>query len=428
LYFQELKKRELSSFHFKITIRKITMKKFMATKNQMSGNKVNFPLAFTLVELLVVIAIIGVLIALLLPAVQAAREAARRMACTNHMKQFGIAVHNFHDTLQGLPPAGIGVDVSWGHEQRFFSLFAYTYPFIEQQALWEVCKQRLETNKLIGHDSGWWNNLSQDNKNSFGSVPIMKCPTRRGGVAITDNIPTSAGYHSSPGPRGDYAFAVAIVTDGSWDTDANNAWSGQWHTQVGRTNNVSGGTAKPYTEYHRGPFRAALLSNPNAASTWSPRDTFAWISDGTSNQILFGEKQIFMGNDPNAPQWGSALNVTWIDGGTNPAGTNDSGYLSDGSYLNVFEWQTLASCRGLKFGGSVSGSSILSGGQRGSLNPPNVFANIWGGNRLGFGSWHPGICNFTLGDGAVRAFSMTIPADTAAMLTIVNDGRSVQLP
>ena len=61
-------------------------------------------LGFTLIELLVVIAIIAVLIALLLPAVQAAREAARRAQCVNNMKQLGIAMHNYHDTLGSFPP------------------------------------------------------------------------------------------------------------------------------------------------------------------------------------------------------------------------------------------------------------------------------------------------------------------------------------
>ena len=81
---------------------------------------------FTLIELLVVIAIIAVLIALLLPAVQAAREAARRAQCVNNLKQLGLAMHNYHDTSNGLP---------WGHGYfgwNDWSAFVLLLPQLEQ--------------------------------------------------------------------------------------------------------------------------------------------------------------------------------------------------------------------------------------------------------------------------------------------------------
>ncbi|MCA9036563.1 MAG: DUF1559 domain-containing protein [Planctomycetaceae bacterium] len=82
--------------------------------------------AFTLIELLVVIGIIAVLIALLLPAVQSAREAARRIQCRNHLRQIGLALHNYSDVHDKLPPSFVfSLKGSWSVHGRLL-------PYLEQ--------------------------------------------------------------------------------------------------------------------------------------------------------------------------------------------------------------------------------------------------------------------------------------------------------
>ena len=98
---------------------------------------------FTLIELLVVIAIIGVLIALLLPAVQAAREAARRAQCTNNLKQVGIALHNYHASLNSFPVGFLYPQPNQAYPgvpalHYRWSAFAQLSPYLEQTNIYNA--------------------------------------------------------------------------------------------------------------------------------------------------------------------------------------------------------------------------------------------------------------------------------------------------
>lgn len=93
---------------------------------------------FTLIELLVVIAIIAVLIALLLPAVQQAREAARRSQCINNLKQLGIALHTYHDSMNTFPPGWLGVQGGQSHMEGIsgFAWGSHLLPYLDQAPLY----------------------------------------------------------------------------------------------------------------------------------------------------------------------------------------------------------------------------------------------------------------------------------------------------
>ncbi len=145
---------------------------------------------FTLIELLVVIAIIAILIALLLPAVQQAREAARRTQCRNNLKNWGLALHNYHDQANQFPPGAItGQGGSWGT-----SFYAALLPQIDQAPLF---------NRLVftGNHPGWTGSGGGGiNGAAVGNIfiPPMFCPSSPYEQMIQDGnggaVMTAASY------------------------------------------------------------------------------------------------------------------------------------------------------------------------------------------------------------------------------------------
>lgn len=166
---------------------------------------------FTLIELLVVIAIIAVLIALLLPAVQAAREAARRAQCTNNCKQLGLALHNYHDIHNCLPPGRIWKAGQFNCGYNFFqcqdtSWFVMMLPQFEQGPLSNAFNFDLGSGgPLLPLPLGFFANETV----SATKISLFQCPSDRSqefqiaptyaGGALSRPIATKGNYVASWG-------------------------------------------------------------------------------------------------------------------------------------------------------------------------------------------------------------------------------------
>lgn len=130
--------------------------------------------AFTAIELMVVIAIIAILIALLLPAVQQAREAARRAQCKSNLMQLGLALHNYHDAHQLLPPGCVNPSgpVEETADQYNFGWIAQLLPFLDER----VAHGKIDFTKSVYRQS--------DPELGTYTVPLLSCPSSGGGLAF----------------------------------------------------------------------------------------------------------------------------------------------------------------------------------------------------------------------------------------------------
>jgi prepilin-type N-terminal cleavage/methylation domain-containing protein/prepilin-type processing-associated H-X9-DG protein len=311
---------------------------------------------FTLVELLVVIAIIGVMVGLLLPAVQAAREAARRMQCTNNLKQWGLALHNSHDTLKSFPNLH---EIGGGHHARRNGIIPLL-SFIEQQNVFEAVSSRRAVEP--------WNNPNDPSLNPpwqlnawMVQIATFTCPS--------SPPPTSYAGGQNPHSPLNYRFCLG---------DALRNEGGDMRTT-------------------RGLFKRGIGGSNDLPK---PGLSFRDMIDGTSNTIAMSERLSMSGADsPRTGGWSTTL-ITLTD---NPAvcrATLVGTRYIDGGRIEAQRWND----------GRVSFSGFY------TMLPPNSAScsrpdgNIHDAPQLfsTASSQHPGGVNVLMGDGSVSFVSDSV--------------------
>ncbi|MEQ8848683.1 DUF1559 domain-containing protein [Botrimarina sp.] len=313
---------------------------------------------FTLVELLVVIAIIGILVALLLPAVQAAREAARRTSCINHMKQIGLATHNYHDTTGNLPPMRID-----DHQATWAVLIL---PFLEEAAVAD----------LWDNDLGCFYDQSYEMRTA--QIAAYYCPSQdhadvtaaSGGGAIIERIPAD-NQHSHPrrDPQTGAPWAGSIADYRPISSSSCFIQTPDGVPPIARGNYqgnnamfVDGAMPQARRPVN---YRGGQGSNGRQVVSFRPVTSFAKIIDGTSKTLMMGEV----------------------------------GRVASEN-IQVFNGDSLP-------GYPIGEYPAYSGSERRSFCKNCTLSDEEGGDS-GFGSGHPGVVVFVMCDGSVPTISRDV--------------------
>ena len=396
--------------------------------------------AFTLVELLVVIAIIGVLVALLLPAVQAAREAARRMQCSNHLKQIGLGLQNYHDTFNSLPfgararyvntNANTPPGQTWGP-----SWYVGILPFCEQKPLSDLIEQVSIANGQAMTDmtnsnagAGRVPFLAKDQKIAWmlcPSSPLPQTELLKGQTTHTCVVPSYVGISGATN-HGGSTLANALTPQ----------------EIAFRETRLKPNQGIPSTPQHQG-----QATPPGSQQSWggmlTPNECYGMAAaiDGTSNTMLVSEKNDYLYAGHQANKTGTRLRIDGsfanpTSGGTMTGGWwwlgVNQGYTSSqgqSSWLPAYNITTVRAYRApgppdnATIGFNGKNANILSGATAQGTNNIQGMGQTQQNNPLL--SAHPNVVLSVFMDGHTAALSKNIPAPIVKRLATRDDGQQI---
>jgi len=337
--------------------------------------------AFTLVELLVVIAIIGMLIALLLPAVQAAREAARRMQCANNQRQWGLALHNYHDTHNEFPQLGNDQLLNWT-----FSAQARLLPFIEGMG---VYGQIDFSQSLFSGRSDHNHIRSVHEEVARLGINVLRCPTDSGPFDFYHNP-----HGDGTGHEGE--SGVTRITGGSYVVCTGSGTGRNLDARL-RTDGAFNGTETiGLGSLLRGTSNTMVLSETLVGAPPGSNLT------GSRNAVLSGNMyQRYVGVFP-------ADNAQQIDSSVPNLGPFvEDPDMNTAFATNPTQWV------GRRANSWITGSAIdtsFNAYQTPNARFPDVHF-MWMTGIFTARSHHPGGVNVTFGDGSTRFVSNTVAED-----------------